>query len=145
MCKELSCGGDGTKPCICDQSCPYYEPYFASTCDYTWLRGDDRTICKECPRRAMDDKRNKKGEIVPVAACHSCPGHESHMKGADLPKADPDHRSAISLRATEMKNEFERSKFPARSSSPRSSPARPPLARRTEFTEYLGRVLAKKM
>ncbi|KAF7922884.1 hypothetical protein EAE99_007076 [Botrytis elliptica] len=145
MCKELymyhrSCGGDGTKPCICDKSCPYYEPYFASTCDYTWFRGDDLTKCKECPRRAMDDKRNKKGEIVPVAACHNCPGHETHMKGADLPKADPNHRSAILLRAMEMKNQSERSTFPAKSSQ-----AKPPLKRRPEFAEYLGRVLAKKM
>ncbi|TGO40962.1 hypothetical protein BHYA_0028g00030 [Botrytis hyacinthi] len=139
MCKELSCGGDGTKPCICDKSCPYYEPYFASTCDFTWLRGDDRTLCKECPRRAMDDKRNKKGEIVPVAACHNCPGHENHMKGADLPKADPNHRSATSTRAMERKSNFELSTFPAK-----KSPAKT-LVRAPEFTEYLERILAKEM
>ncbi|ATZ46023.1 hypothetical protein BCIN_01g07010 [Botrytis cinerea B05.10] len=148
MCKELyvyhkSCGGDGIKPCICDKSCPYYEPYFASTCNSTWLRGDDNSTCKRCPHRAMDDERDKTGQIMPVVACHSCPGHEGHMKGADLPKANPSHRSAISKRAIEIKNQFERSNIPARPSSVKTAGAS--LARGPEFAEYLGKVLAQKM
>ncbi|KAF7959067.1 hypothetical protein EAE96_002584 [Botrytis aclada] len=109
----------------------------------------------------MDDKRNKEGKIEPVAACHGCPGHEAHMKGADLPDADPNHRSAISIRAMEIKNQNERLNIQPKLSPKKSPPerrpsARPPLAsrplpipprlaRRTDFQEYLGHVLARKM
>ncbi|APA07150.1 predicted protein [Sclerotinia sclerotiorum 1980 UF-70] len=104
MCKELymyhrSCGGDGTKLCICDKSCPYHEPYFASTCHSVWMNTDDSDRSKQCRNRVMDDERDREGAIVPVVACHGCPGHKHHMKGADLPVPDPNHQSARAKKA----------------------------------------------
>ncbi|ESZ89895.1 hypothetical protein SBOR_9720 [Sclerotinia borealis F-4128] len=122
MCKELyvihkSCGGDGTKPCVCDKSCPNYEPYFGIPCIALGITQDDPDLIKNCQYRSMDDSRDKNGAIIPIAATHKCPGHEGHMKGADIPAADPNHRSARQKKVAEQKYIQEHKKLPSARSS----------------------------